>query len=74
MKKLGFYNYTMISEGVKTIGTFNPEKIFFIFEEDLYVNESDTIYAFLNWCHQNNRTFGSGNYEEMFQKFLNVNK
>lgn len=70
MKKLGQRNYLLISKGVNTFGTFNPNEIFFLFEEDLYVSEFRTIWNFLDWVHNNGKMFGSGNYEEVFKEFL----
>ncbi len=69
MQKLGERNYAIISRGVKSIGSYNPEEIMFIFEEKLYVNEYEEIEAFLQWCHDNDKMFGSGNYEERFAEF-----
>ena len=70
MKKLGVRNYTLISQGVRIEGTFNPDKIFFIFEENLYFNEAGTIWNFLEWVHKSGKSFGSGNYEAVFKEFL----
>jgi len=69
MKKLGVRNYTLISQAVKSVGTFNPDEILFIFEEELYINEAEEVEAFLQWCHDNGKMFGSGNYEERFAEF-----
>ena len=71
MKKLGNRNYTLISMGVNTCGTFNPDEILGIFEEELYADEVNEIYKFLQWVHKNNLRFGRGNYEEMFTRFKN---
>ena len=74
MKKLGRTNYVLITRGIKTYGTFDPQEIFFLFEEELYMDESDTIWDFLEWCHENGIGFGSGNYEERFSQFLETIK
>ena len=71
MKKLGRANYILISRGVGAGGTFNPKEIFYAFEEELYTNEYQEIWDFLEWCHNNNKQFGSGNYEERFAEFKN---
>jgi hypothetical protein len=68
-KKLGVYNYSHISRGVKTHGTCNPEEIMYIFEEDLYLDEYHAIEDFLQWCHDNDKAFGHGNYEERWAEF-----
>lgn len=70
MKKLGLRNYLLISQGVNMAGTFDPNEIFFFFEERLYFSEANTIWNFLEWVHKNGETFGSGNYEQVFKKFL----
>ncbi len=79
-KKLGRHLYTLISEGVKMMGTFNPGEIFCIFEENLTGDECRTAWGFLTWVHETNiglgkwehgpREFGSGNYEQRYQEFL----
>ena len=65
MKKLGARNYELIKQGVNSQGSFNPEEILFLFEEQLYIDECDTIILFLKWVSEDemNRCFGSGNYE-----------
>lgn len=69
MNQLGDRNYTLISQGAKTHGTLDPEEIFYIFEESLYMNEVEEIHEFLTWCHKNNKHFGHGNYEARFSEF-----
>jgi hypothetical protein len=71
MTKLGERNYLLISRGVKCEGSYDPNEIFFIFEEELYIDESQDIWDFLEWCHRANKHFGRGNYEERFTEFLN---
>lgn len=85
MRKLGERNYAIISQGIKTEGTFDPKENFCYFEEQLYIHEADTIWEFLAWCHAGGREphpvikldmpkrgFGHGNYEERFKEFLEV--
>ncbi len=69
MDILGDKNYALISIGVKICGTYNPDEIFCYFEEQLYVDEATEIYDFLKWCHDNDKHFGHGNYEERFAEF-----
>ncbi len=71
MTILGERNFTLISRGLKTKGTFDPDKILFMFEEELYTDECEEIEEFLQWCHDNNKTFGHGNYEYIFSEFKN---
>lgn len=71
MKQLGVRNYTLLSMGIKSTGSYNPDKMFFMIEEQLYVSEIDEIDAFLRWVDADvdNRCFGHGNYEARFQEF-----
>lgn len=69
MDKLGALNYSLISRGVKTHGSYDPNEIFYMFEEELYTDEVDEISDFLQWCHDNKKYFGHGNYEERFAEF-----
>ena len=71
-KKLSFHLYCLISEGVKTHGSYDPNEILYIFEENLTSAEYNTVVPFLSWVSQDskNRCFGSGNYESRYQEFL----
>ncbi len=69
MTKLGDRNYALISIGAKTFGTYEPAVMMGIFEEQLYIDEAGEIQAFLQWCHDNGKCFGHGNYEERFAEF-----
>ena len=69
MKKLGERNYILISQGVGAEGTYDPNEIFYIFEEQLYTNEYDEVWNFLDWCHTNEKLFGRANYEDRFAEF-----
>lgn len=74
LKKLGEKNYALISQGVKSVGSYDPGEILFIFEEQLYTDEVKDIIKFLTWMHENQKSFGSGNYEEVFKEFLTFEK
>jgi hypothetical protein len=69
MKKLGARNYALIENGVKTHGSYDPNEIFYLFEEHLYVHEWQEVWDFLQWVHDNQLCFGSGNYERCFTAF-----
>ena len=69
MNKLGRRNYVLIANAVNTVGTYDPNEILYLFEEDLYTHEYREIIAFLKWCHENQKHFGFGNYEERFYEF-----
>jgi hypothetical protein len=69
MKKLGARNYALISRGIKIHGTYDPNEILYIFEEQLYVHQIKEIIAFLKWVHDNDKNFGSGTYEQVFAEW-----
>ena len=69
MKKLGQRNYLLISEAVKCCGTFDPNEILPMFEERLYVDQYNEVVDFLTWVHESGKTFGSGNYEQVFAEY-----
>jgi len=57
---------TLIIRAVKTFGTYDPDRIMVLFEEDLDDREYTTASMFLRWVHVNGRTFGHGNVQEVF--------
>lgn len=69
MNKLGERNYMLIRSGVSAMGTYDPDEILYYFEEELHIDEIDEIETFLKWCHDRDRAFGSGNYEQVFNEF-----
>jgi len=69
MNKLGDRNYSLISAAVKTVGSYDPDEILYLFEEQLYVDDYDEVVEFLRWVHKKGKTFGHGNYEEVFTEF-----
>ena len=69
MKQLTLRLYTLISQAVRTIGSYNPHKIMFLFEEELYDNEIDLVYNFLLWLHENELCMGRGNWQSRFKEF-----
>lgn len=69
MKKLGDRNWALISMGVKNNGTFDPDEIMPFFMEALYEDEVQEIDDFLRWLHDNDKTMGHGNYEEVFTEW-----
>jgi hypothetical protein len=71
MKHLGAWNFAWIAKGAKTFGTFDPQEIFPVFEEQLKVDEAPVVWDFLNWVHTGGHTFGYGNYEQVFEAYLN---
>jgi hypothetical protein len=70
MKQLSQRLYTLISKAVNIEGTFNPDEILYLFEEDLTSKEYAVVVPFLKWCHENNKGFGKSNYNERFQEYL----
>ena len=71
-KKITARQYHLMSNAVNTFGTFDPDEIMFMFEESLYCdsNESELIYDFLKYLHENKLAFGSGNYNEVYKEYL----
>ena len=71
MKKLGERNFYIMYPSIKDMGTCDPNEIFFIFEESLYMHEGEEIEEFLDWCHANHETICPRTYEQVFTKFKN---
>ena len=85
MTELGERNYTLIKRGIKSSGSYDPNEIFCMFEEELYTHEAEIIWDFLEWVHNGKeiemhgmkiteRAFGGGTYEQRFQEFLEDKK
>lgn len=69
MKKLGLRNYAIILPSIREEGTFDPNEIFFIFEEQLYMDESDIIWDFLEWCHRTEKS-PNADINQLFKQFI----
>lgn len=69
-KTLGRLLYTLISSGVNMSGTFDPLEILPYIEEQLTCVEYNQVEHFLEWVHNNDKQFGSGNYEQVYQEYL----
>ncbi len=67
---LGSRLHEIISRGIKMHGTFNPDRILYVFEESLTGPEVERIVPFLQWCHDRQMPFGHGNYEARYTQFL----
>lgn len=74
MERLGERNYALLSQGIKITGSYKEG--YFFAEEQLYMDEAETIYNFLCWVEEDkdNRCFGSGNYEQRFKEYLQTLK
>ena len=68
--KLGQRLYDHIARGAKIMGTLQPSEIMYVFEEELTPLECDLVQGFLQWCHDNGKKFGHGNYEARFLEYL----
>ena len=68
MNELGDRNYSLLSQGAKMEGNWLGAYTFCF--EQLYVQEEPTIHAFCQWLDDNDKSFGWGNYEDVFQEFL----
>ena len=66
MKKLGQRNYELLA----ACGGSTYVERFYEAQEGLYIGEASIIYDFCLWCDENDKPFGSGNYEDRFQEFL----
>lgn len=69
MKALSKRNYELIGGGARMCGTFDPEEILPIIEEELYCDEIDEIECFLQWMHDNDVVMGRANYKDRFAHF-----
>lgn len=67
--KLGSVPYLFIEIAVKQTGTFDPEKVMPVIEQNLTPEAYDEIKAFLSWLHTNGRTIGHGNYEAVYAEY-----
>jgi hypothetical protein len=66
--KLGELLYYKLSEAVK-MGGYDPNRALPFIEESLTPRDYDMVYMFLSWVHQNNKTFGRANYEQVFREW-----
>jgi hypothetical protein len=71
MKNLTASIYTLIARAINIHGSYNPSEISYLFEADLTFKQYDAVIPFLQWCHDNNKMFGKGNYQERYQEYLN---
>jgi len=60
---------TLLHMAVKQSGTYDPEEALTYVEEQLTGEEFDLASEFLLWVHRNERTFGHGNFEDVFQEY-----
>lgn len=65
------YTFQLILNAAKGCGSFKPKDIFPEIYESLFDNEVGQVSKFLQWLHDNNRTIGHGNYEQVYTEFLN---
>ena len=69
MKKLGTRNITLLSHGAKMMGTFLEAYMYV--EEELYVNEAETIENFCEYIDKEIGGASSYNMEKLFKAFIN---
>lgn len=60
---------TLLLTALKHSGTYDPEETLPYIEEQLTGEEFDLASEFLLWVHRNERTFGHGNFEDVFQEY-----
>ena len=70
MPEFGIRNWTLLKMGLKTCGASTDA--YFYIEEELYVNEANLIYKFIEWIVKNNddMPINDHNYEERWNQFL----
>ena len=66
----GYHLYSVVSRGPKMLGTYDPEEILPVFEEELTFAELDKVVPFLRWLHETGKGMGFGNYEERYAEYL----
>ncbi|MHA1816817.1 MAG: hypothetical protein ACTSX1_12475 [Candidatus Heimdallarchaeaceae archaeon] len=71
MKKLGIRNATLLLMGAKTTGTF--DEAYTYVEEELFVDEADTIFEFCEYLDKYVGGAGRNNIEQLFEAFINPN-
>lgn len=62
--------YDIISDAVKTTGSYAPEEIMCFIEERLTLPQHEAIEGFLKWIVSGtNRHFGSGNFKQRVEEY-----
>lgn len=59
----------LILDAVKTMGSYDPNEILFIFEENLTFEEHEHISGFLEWVHATNKGFGRANIDTVWSAY-----
>lgn len=67
-KKLGI----MLRVAVKAAGSYDPATCLPLIEEDLTEDEYRRATEFLRWVYLAGKTFGRGNLDAVYQKFLEI--
>lgn len=68
-----YWVQTLIRKAVKTTGSYDPEELCHILEEDFTSDQWATISAFLQYVHDYELTFGH-NFAEVYQNWLDVDE
>jgi len=55
---------------VKTCGSYHPDDLMYMIEEDMTPESYDKVYGFLSWLTDNDRKFGHGNIDEVFREYV----
>lgn len=74
MKTLSKGIYRLIARAINVHGTCEPSVICYAFEEDLTHQQYNAIVPFLQWCHDNQKFFGVGNYVERYAEYRKCSK
>lgn len=62
----------VILEGVKAFGSYDPKDVLLQFGESLTLREYSIASGFLQWVHDNKRTFGWGNIQDVHAEYQDV--
>jgi hypothetical protein len=69
-RKLSRHLFSCISRGAKTHGTYDPDEILYLFEEELTLDECTLVVHFLNWLHENQKGMGHGNRDAVYAEYI----
>ena len=73
MKKLSPKLKNLLLQGVKQVGSYDPDEVFPYIEEQLTGAEYVVAQGFLTWMCENDLTFGHGNINQRFDEYARSN-
>ena len=60
----------VLGPAVRAVGSYDPDDVMPYIEERLTQQEYNIIFNFMLWVFENKKTFGSGNFMEVFHEWL----